>query len=597
MPYLVRSTIGYVGQQNPWNAEYAILDVDGDGDRDIIIAQLRVPIENVGNPLIVLLNDGSGGFTNGTSSIFPNGAPLTVHPRGIVVADFNGDGRPDLFIADHGYDTSPYPGAQNRLLLSSGPNGFVDATGRLPQVSDFSHSATAGDIDGDGDTDILVMNVYGGTPATGPTTAPYILVNDGAGNFTRRDDLLPAAVTGRDQGYLYLSCRLFDADGDGDLDLFAGTFGGDSKTTYVSRIYFNNGTGNFSALAAVDLPQGPFPTSPGVVSVTTADLNGDGRMDIIANLQGTDFKGHYIQLLINRASAGFVDETAQLLPQPAVLTGPWIHSIQAVDLNGDGYVDLIARDGQYPPIFLNDGTGSFINLPGSFLDYNNFGTPEGVHLLATDANGDGRIDLLASFPDQSLFLFTQQDPGPSQTGTANADALLGDASNETLIGLGGEDVIFGGAGNDIITGGAGADKMVGGAGADDFTDTAVNLNGDTIADFARGDRIVITDASGGLSLGWNGGVLTYGSTSISLSNLSNASITAGAASGGGIQIFYGGPALILSAGPSVPATSSGASLPTKTWLQASPSMPDSLDASWASSFGRLDIRLPDDFFG
>ena len=231
------------------------------------------------------------------------------------------------------------------------------------------------------------------------------------------------------------------------------------------------------------------------MAVTTADLNGDGRPDLIVDLQNA-YQGHYIQLLINNGAAGFVDETPDRMPQSTADDGRWIHSVKAVDLNGDGYVDLIARNGQYPPIFLNDGTGHFVNLPASFLDYGGWGTPWFVALNPIDANGDGRMDLIADFVNGEMFLFTQQDPGPSQTGTESADALLGDGSSETLSGAGGDDVIFGGAGADVISGGGGADTMVGGAG----NDTMSGGVGDDIYVVADAGDVVIEDSAGGTDL-------------------------------------------------------------------------------------------------
>ena len=370
---------------------------------------------------------------------------------------------------------------------------------------------------------------------------------------------------------------------------------GESATNF-SRILYNNGTGNFSSATSVNLPTGPWsPLTAGAVAVTSADLDGDGRLDLIVDLEN-NYQGHYIQLLFNRGSAGFVDETPVRMPQSTTNDGRWIHSVQVVDLNGDGFLDLIARNGQFPPIFLNDGTGHWINLPASFLDYEGWGTPEGVNLNPVDVDSNARMDLLADFIDGRMFLFKQQDPGPSQTGTANADALLGDASDGTLFGMGGDDVIFGGAGNDILTGGAGADKMVGGAGADLFTDTAANLNGDTIADFARGDRTVLTDAAVGSTLSWNGSVLTYGATALTLTNLHNASIAVSAASGGGVQIAYGGPAIIVSAGASVPPAANAGAEAGKATSAAAEFMSDQFDIGPPHLFDTHHFRLADDLF-
>lgn len=136
---------------------------------------------------------------------------------------------------------------------------------------------------------------------------------------------------------------------------------------------------------------------------------------------------------------------------------------------------------------------------------------------------------------------------------------------ENAIGGGGPDVIrgndaanwlVGGAGDDVISPGLGADTLTGGSGSDTFADQAAWLNGDTITDFIRGDRIVITDATVGQALNWSNGQLTYGSASITLGNLNNASLTTAPAAQGGVQIFYGGPVLIVAGGPSAPSAQS-----------------------------------------
>lgn len=150
---------------------------------------------------------------------------------------------------------------------------------------------------------------------------------------------------------------------------------------------------------------------------------------------------------------------------------------------------------------------------------------------------------------------------PSAAAGDGNDTISGGAGNDVIAGGIGNDVIDGGTGNDILSGGAGMDSLTGGAGADLFTDTRSNLNGDAIADFARGDRIVLNDAVMGSNIGLNGSVLTYGSTALTLANLTNASLAVSAAAEGGVQIAYGGPALIVSAGPGVSAAANAAPSP------------------------------------
>ena len=325
-----------------------------------------------------------------------------------------------------------------------------------------------------------------------------------------------------------------------------------------------------------------------------AESRNDGRLDLIIDFAVDNYQGHYLQFLINDGAAGWLDESQSRLPQSTSIHEPNIGNIELADFNGDGFIDIVARNGAKPPIYLNDGSGLFINLPASFLDTSGyFGVDWVVNYLPIDANSDGRIDLIADVGantqsgQSTIFLFTQQDPGPSQTGTANADALLGDASSETLLGMGGDDVIFGAAGNDIMTGGAGADKMVGGAGADLFTDTKDGLNGDTIADFTRGDRIVITDATIRATLSGAGNVVTYGTSSFTMTKLRNVSLAATAAP----ESADGGPALIVSAGAGVAAITGAADGPMKSVLVG-----ENFADSTAQSFDPYQVRFADDIF-
>lgn len=135
-------------------------------------------------------------------------------------------------------------------------------------------------------------------------------------------------------------------------------------------------------------------------------------------------------------------------------------------------------------------------------------------------------------------------------GTYQDDVLTGNEQVNLLVGDPGNDILSGGGGADVLEGGPGSDTLTGGAGADTFRDTWAGLNGDTITDLSRGDRIVLTDATLGpavsLTTGSSGSQLTYGSTSLFLSNVRNPSIAFSAAPEGGVQIVFGGPPIIFS---------------------------------------------------
>lgn len=387
--------------------EYMIGDFNGDGLDDILMAFFLYPLEDEGVPMRVLLSQGDGTFEDGTEEVFGDEVPETVHPRGAVVADFNGDGRADVFIADHGYDAMPFPGAQNRLLLSTS-NGLVDASENLPELIDYSHSTTAGDVDGDGDVDLVVMNLYGGSPPEGASTAPYILLNDGSGEFTRADDLLPAEVAGRVPGNLYTSTLLFDADGDDDMDLFLGAFG--QSEDAASRILFNPGNGDFSDAEKLVLPHGPFGADEEwVMSAQAADLNGDGHQDLLLTINHED-QDPYLQLLMGDGEGGFMDRTSIRLPQDYEESDGWIHSAQIADMNGDGSLDILARELYRSPLFLNDGRGNFTQVDSDEFDYGGWGTPQYLDHLAIDTDGDGQMEIVADSAGTGfLWTFTMDE--------------------------------------------------------------------------------------------------------------------------------------------------------------------------------------------
>ena len=147
---------------------------------------------------------------------------------------------------------------------------------------------------------------------------------------------------------------------------------------------------------------------------------------------------------------------------------------------------------------------------------------------------------------------------------------------ENAIGGSGADTLIGNGAANILSGRGGSDTLTGGSGSDVFRDTIANLGGDTITDFARGDRIVLTDAALGLTVGLivgsSGSQITFGSTSLFLSDARNPSIAFSAAPEGGVQIFLGGPPIIVSS-TLVPAEPTWGQSPSGTKLTASADIP------------------------
>ncbi len=232
----------------PQGHSSASADLDGDGNEDIVVLGATWPDPERGvtaasyrpQPGRVFLGDGDGGFRRAPAELFPVDTLNTVHPRKAPFGDLNGDGRPDMFIAGHGWDTEPFPGEQNRLYLSQPGGGWRDATGELPQLSDFSHSAAIGDIRGLGTPDILVGNIWGAN-----RILPYVLLNEGAETFSLDRSNLPVGpgetLNFLSRGLAITGTVLTDLDGDGLPELIALGEGheGHPGIEAVSSVFWN----------------------------------------------------------------------------------------------------------------------------------------------------------------------------------------------------------------------------------------------------------------------------------------------------------------------------------------------------------------------
>lgn len=362
-------------------------DLDGDGHQDLVVFGFNYPFSgvydvtepnfDVPQPTRVFLGDGNGRFAAAPADLFPVDTLQTVFPKKLLFADFNADGRPDMFVSTIGWDIWPSPGEQNRLYLSRPEGGWRDATDTLPQLRDYSHSAAAGDISGRGIIDIFVGNVK---PALNAIRS-YTLLNNGSGLFTQTRTNIPVgdrqlldSTTSR-----YPGATLADLNDDGLPELIV--TGNNTDAVRPSTILWNR-AGVFVETDATKLP------APGIFSnghydhdAQRIDVNQDGLPDLIlVGGQNTSLSsGWFVQVLVNHGDRKFVDETADRVPsgeggggtEGVSTTAPSAQWVRVLDFNQDGAPDFsveMQKNGAMrlpsdtPLIWLNDGTGHFSTL-------------------------------------------------------------------------------------------------------------------------------------------------------------------------------------------------------------------------------------------
>ncbi len=339
-------------------------DLNGDGKPDLIVAN-----ENLfGNTVSVLLNTTSPGAAT-PSFATEQSVAVVAFPTMVTVADVNGDGKPDLIMPNQGDNTVGV------LLNTTAPGatspGFASqqtfAAGNLPE------SATAADVNDDGKPDLIVANTGDGTVSVLlNTTVPGAATPSFATQQTFATGSSPRSVTAA------------DVNGDGLPDLIVANL----SDNMVSVLLNTTAPGATTPSFAI---QQTFATGTQPFMVTAADINGDGRPDLIVGY----LSGNTVSVLLNTTTPGAA--TPSFATQQTVAVGSKPLAVTAADVNGDGKPDLIVTN-------FNDNTVSVLlnaTAPGAttpgFTTQMTFaanGNPRWV--TAADVNGDGKPDLIVA---------------------------------------------------------------------------------------------------------------------------------------------------------------------------------------------------------
>jgi len=440
-----------------------LVDANGDGIKDILTFGAYYPFNGsspAGQPALLMLGKGDGTYMPAPSGMLPAGF-TTIHPREVIQADFNKDGLMDLFVADHGYDVDPFPGAQNKLLLGKAGGGYTDASANLPQVADFTHSATVGDINRDGNLDLFVGNL---SSRASPTES-YVLFGDGTGKFTRSDAGLPVDGSGllnrQNGGFGFTASLLADLNGDGRPDLVLGNDGNLFNREHRSLVYWNTGSG-YSAAATAALPQGYFGDARIVHDIAAMDIDGDGDQDLLllssestpstAYADGWSLEGgSFADATLDHFKAA---DSREGLPNQDSNVGA-SQFIRLMDVNGDGSRDIVITQfmndlpgANTPIVWTNDGFGHFeVALRAGQLT-----------ALANDPYFISAMSLPVDTAKGLSFSGINVFQGAVYANTALAVKPLPPAA--TITATARNDVIVQNTASNTIDGGAGRDKVV-----------------------------------------------------------------------------------------------------------------------------------------
>ncbi len=342
-----------------WTNYIRFADLDSDLDPDVVVPNCGGFFSNPSaQPFRIFRNDG-GTFVDATLASL--GVNPTLAVRVVAIGDIDGDGDLDLFLASA-------DGSLDRMMVNDGTGAFTDQTSTRLPANTASRSAAArfGDVDGDGDLDLLVTQGY----ATPDTPYAQLFENDGTGVFTLTSGQIPSSG-GTDPDDI----DFIDIDRDFDLDVLINAHVG------ASSLWRNDGNGNFTDVSNQLAPPA---TNNFHYNPSACDVDGDDDLDIWIDNIGGSFRE---QLLRNGGTGVFTDVTTmQVSDNPSADD----NGVVCIDIDDDGDFDAVVPSlSGNERVLINDGTGAFSLVTGNGFPSQSDPT---LWIDFADINGDGRLD-------------------------------------------------------------------------------------------------------------------------------------------------------------------------------------------------------------
>lgn len=361
--------VGYDSGGNAAEA-VAVADLNGDSKPDVIVADwcgnnssdCKYYLWGFDGTVTVLLGNGNGTLQPAVSYASGGETPVS-----IAVADVNGDGKPDIIVANKcASATNCNSGNGSVGIMLGNGDGTFQPVATYDSGGFLAVSMAVGDFNGDGKPDLAVAHSSGSDGVCCISPALDVLLGNGDGTFRQAVAYGGGALT---------SVAVGDVNGDHRPDLVVTSFVGNAV-----EIFLGNGDGTFQT--PVKYGTG----SPDPYSVAIADLNGDGKLDLeVDNLRNNGVNG-LVGILLGNGDGTF---------QGAVTYdsgGNTGGSIVASDVDGDGNPDLILAGG-------NSALGVLLGkFDGTFQPVLTYGSGGQLALsaVAADMNGDGKPDLVAA---------------------------------------------------------------------------------------------------------------------------------------------------------------------------------------------------------
>lgn len=323
----------------PYQGYYLFCDLDNDGFNNFFRTMYKSPWPNEDRGIIVHSRRGL------TTEDYTVRYGLT-EPRKEVVTDFNNDGIKEVLLFSQGLDTDPFPGDSIMLYHIDG-----DSVQYFDNVS-FYHSGTVGDIDNDGDQDIITGHRQ--TIDTKIQRIPEVYINMGDFKFEHNNSMFlnfpsyefyPNVID-------WFSTELYDIDDDGFLD-FIGSGIDSNDQPHLVVIFQDNGVFDYDKKIIIDLEDYGY---TGVVDIDFYDFDNDGNTEILLNFT-PDYVTHK-PLMFTTSDRRFEDVTSSYFLNDDI-DDIWFLWHFLKDIDGDGDIDIIPDGAQWRYFYLENNNGVF----------------------------------------------------------------------------------------------------------------------------------------------------------------------------------------------------------------------------------------------